>query len=481
MTPLPADRQIGVSGWAGNARVVSYGYRPTDVDGIRAVFALARERGLHVGLRGAGMSYGDASLAGEHVSLDLTRMNRIIAWNPETGVLTAEPGVTIQQVWEHAIEDGWWPAVVSGTMRPTLGGALAANIHGKNHWRAGTLGEHVTELDFLTASGEVLRLRPEGETSDLFHAAIGSFGTLGVFTSVTLRLRRVHSGLLRTARYSARDLAEMFGVFQARLPHADYLVGWVDAFATGRSLGRGLIEEANHLGPGDDPHPARTLRVSYQTLPDTVFGWFPKSALWRVARPWTNPFGVRLANAAQYALGARGDGKQGFDTYAGVNFKLDYVPDWKRAYGRRGLLQYQVFVPDGSAERTFGRLLTLCQNRGLPPFLAVFKRHRPDPFLLSYGGDGWSLALDFPVTDRERLWDLAAEMDAITLDAGGRHYFAKDSTLHRSRLAAYLAEPRVQKFLALKRELDPENLLQTDLYRRLFAADAKDTKATSSR
>lgn len=467
---LPPDRQIGVSGWAGNARVVSYGYRPTDVDGIRTLLSVARERGLHVGLRGSGMSYGDASLAGEHLSLNLTRMNRILDWNPTTGVLTAEPGVTIRQIWEHVIEDGWWPPVVSGTMFPTLGGALAMNIHGKNHPKAGTIGEHVTACEFLLPSGEVICLRPDNDSAELFYSAIGSFGMLGVFTSITIQMHRIHSGQLRTIRWAARDLSEMFGISESRLPHADYLVGWIDGFASGSGLGRGLIEEAVEMEPGEDPTPARTLRVAHQTLPDTIFGWFPKSMLWRFARPWVNPFGVRLANTAQYTLGARGDGKVGFDTYAGVNFKLDYVPDWKRSYGVHGLMQYQIFVPKDTAEQTFHRLLTLCQNHGLPSFLIVFKRHRPDPFLMSYGGDGWSLAMDFPLTARNRhaIWALAAEMDPIVLDAGGRFYFAKDSTLHPSRLATFYAEPRVQQFLALKRRLDPENLLQTDLYRRLF-------------
>ncbi|GAB4470265.1 MAG: FAD-binding oxidoreductase [Armatimonadaceae bacterium] len=469
---LSPDRLEAVSGWAGNARVLSYVYRPSTVAGIREVFATARAAGLPIGLRGSGLSYGDASLAGESISLDLRRMNRILDWNPETGMVRAEPGVTLRQLWEHVIPDGWFPPVVSGTMYPTLGGAAAMNIHGKNHYHAGTFGENLQEFDFLFPNGELRTFRPGKSPSDdnLFYWIIGSFGMLGVFTSLTLPMKRIHSGLLRTTRWAARDLSEMFAVFEDRLPHADNLVGWIDGFATGEHLGRGLVEEANELPPGEDPYPNRTMQVAYQSLPDTLFGWLPKSLLWRLARPWVNPAGVRMANQLQYVLGARGAGKQVYQTYAAVNFKLDYVPDWKKAYGPYGLMQYQVFVPRDEAQRVFRRLLALCQERDLPPYLIVFKRHRSDPFPMSYGGDGWSLAMDFPLTPKNRpqVWDLAAAMDLLVLDAGGRFYFAKDSTLHRSRLGSFLNEDRVQRFLALKREFDPEGLLQTELFRRVF-------------
>jgi FAD/FMN-containing dehydrogenase len=454
---------------------MSYVYRPTTVEGIQAAFALAQERGVSIGLRGSGLSYGDAALSGESISLNLSRMNRILEWNPETGVIRAEPGVTLRQLWEHTIEDGWFPPVVSGTMYPTLGGAGAMNIHGKNHFRAGTFGEHLQEFDFLLPNGELHTCRPtpsesSRDSENLFYWAVGSFGMLGVFTSLTLQMKRIHSGLLQTTRWSVRNLSEMFAVFEDRLPYADNLVGWIDGFANGESLGRGLIEEANELPPGEDPAPAKTRCVAYQTLPDTVLGWLPKSVLWKVARPWVNPWGVRLANNAQYLLGSRGAGKYIYQTYANVHFKLDYIPNWKRAYGPYGLMQYQVFVPKETAEHTFRRLLMLSQERNLPPFLVVFKRHRPDPFPMSYSGDGWSLAMDYPLTrtNREALWNLAGTMDSIVLEAGGRFYFAKDSTLHPSRLTTYLQEKRVQQFLTLKERLDPENCLQTDLFRRIF-------------
>lgn len=466
-----AERLESVAAWGGSQQVLSYVYRPSHAAGVWAVFDLARERAVHVALRGAGRSYGDASLGAENIGLDLSRMNRILAWNPETGIMTVEPGVTIAQVWKHAIGDGWWPYVVSGTMFPTVGGAAAMNIHGKNNFAVGPIGDHILSFDLLLPTGEVKRCS-RSENADLFHAAIGGFGMLGCFLSLTLELKKVHSGLLRVEPISTANLGKMFTRFRERLPRADYLVGWVDCFARGASLGRGLIHQANYLAPGEDPAPAQTLRVESQELPDTILGVFPKSVLWRFMKPFTNDAGVRLVNALKYHVSRRTGGHAHTQSHAAFAFLLDYVPGWKKAYGPGGLIQYQSFVPKEHAERVFRAQLELCQRRGLVSYLGVFKRHRPDPFLMTHAVDGYSLALDFKVTanNRARLWALAAEMDRLVLSAGGRFYFAKDSTLHPARLERLRDEPRVQAFLSLKRACDPENRLQTDLYRRLFSA-----------
>ena len=148
---LPAERLEHVEGWGMSSSALSYVYRPVNADGIQAAFEAARQSDRSVGLRGAGRSYGDASLNAENVTLDLTRMRRILAWNPDTGIISVEPGVTIQQLWQYTIEDGWWPNVVSGTMFPTLGGAAAMNIHGKNNWKAGPIGDHILDFEIFAA------------------------------------------------------------------------------------------------------------------------------------------------------------------------------------------------------------------------------------------------------------------------------------------------------------------------------------------
>ncbi len=149
--PLPADRLELLKGWGGAVGSAAYVYRPSTIEQLKDAFVVARAAGRRVTLRGAGRSYGDAALGRENVTIDFTRMNRILSWDAELGIITCEPGVTIKQLWEYSIEDGWWPPVVPGTMFPTLGGVLAMNIHGKNNFKVGTIGEHVLAFDFLAA------------------------------------------------------------------------------------------------------------------------------------------------------------------------------------------------------------------------------------------------------------------------------------------------------------------------------------------
>lgn len=467
---LPSDHLERVYGWGGSSSSVAYVYRPSTIAQIIDLFTLARSTGQKIGLRGAGRSYGDASTSSENIVLDLSRMNRILSWDPDNGVITVEPGVTIRDLWQHVIGDGWWPAVVPGTMFPTIGGCAAMNIHGKNNFAVGPIGDHIAAFELLTPTGERLHCS-RSENADIFHHAIGGFGMLGVFTSVTLTLKRIHSGLLDVEAINVGSLSEMFARFEERLPVSDYLVGWIDTFGSGKSLGRGVIHQANYLAEGVDPRPAQTLRVENQQLPDAILGLLPKSMLWHFMKPFMNDVGMRFINLAKYRASRLLDrGNRFRQSHAGFAFLLDYVPDWKKSYGPGGLIQYQSFVPREEAQRVFARQLELCREAGLPSYLAVFKRHRADAFPLSHALDGYSLALDFKVTPakRKRIWQLAARMNDVVLEAGGRFYFAKDSTLTAENCRLYLGEETLGTLDDLKRRLDPDHLLQTDLSKRLF-------------
>lgn len=466
---LRRDRLQRVTGWGGSASAMSWVHRPTTIDGLLDAFAVARTHGLSVGLRGGGQSYGDASLNGENVSLDLSRMTRILDWDPDAGVARVEPGVTIRQLWEYAVEDGWWPAVVPGTMFVSLGGAVGANVHGKNAWKVGPIGDHVHAVDLLLPSGEQRRLTRES-APELFHATIGSFGLLGVVTSVTLGLKRVYSGQVLVEAASAPHLDALVDAFEARAPEADYLVGWVDLFAKAPALGRAVIHQANYLAPGEDLRPARTLRREAQELPPTIFGVVPKSVLPLLMRPLVHDLGVRLVNTAKYRMSAAQGTHRFLQPHAAFHFLFDYIPQWKRAYGPGGLIEWQCFLPAGATRSALREIIERMQRAGVLPYLGVFKKHRPDAFLMSHGVDGYSLACHFKVTPARRapLWRLCRELNAVVLDAGGRFYLAKDSTLEPGDVERAIGTDAIARLLALKRECDPETLLQTELFRRLF-------------
>lgn len=445
----------------------AYVLKPTSVEEVHDALRAAKKQGLTVTLRGAGRSYNDAALNGGGIVLNLRGMNRILEWNPETGIVKAEPGVTLQQLWQHVLPDGWWPPVVSGTMYTTLGGCLGMNIHGKNNFKMGTIGEHVIEFTALVPSGAELTCSPS-LNGDLFHAMIGGLGMLGVFTSITLKMKKMHSGLLDVRAFPVKNLKEQLDALLEGAPQNDYFVGWLDAMAGGSSLGRGQMHSAKYLHEGEDPDPQKTLQVSYQTLPSKMFGVVPKGIIYLFMKPFSNNLGWGLVSTAKYFAGLReGHYRQ---PHAAFHFLLDYVPNWELAYGRGGLIQYQSFVPKETAHAAWTEMIRLSLKNGLPSYLGVTKRHRPDNFLLSHAVDGFSLALDFKVTNanRARLAQQLQDFDRIALDAGGRFYFAKNSETMPETARRFLGDEVIEKFRALKRRTDPDNILESDLYRRVF-------------
>jgi FAD/FMN-containing dehydrogenase len=449
---------------------LAYVHRPTTMERLRNVLTDATERGISVTARGAGCSYGDATLNEGNVVLDMSRMNRILSWDPQSGLIEIEPGVTMRQLWQYCIEDGWWPPVVAGTMQITLGGGAGMNFHGKNNFKAGPIGDHIVEFDILLPTGRIKTCRRDTEP-DLFRAAIGSFGMLGIFTRLVLRMKKVYSGLLRVDAFSTRSFGEIIDEFDRRRHEADYLVGWIDCFAGGNNLGRGLVHQANYLLPGEDPEPAQTLRVVNQELPDTLFGVFPKSLLGRLLQPFTNNLGMQAINLAKFIQGDTiGNHQVVLQPHAQFAFLLDYVPNWKFAYKPGSLIQFQSFIPERNAENVFRRQILLSQKAGIPPYLGVFKRHRPDDFLITHAVEGYSLALDYPYNEsnRDGLKILVERMADIVLENGGRFYFAKDSLLPARIARAFVGEQRLAELTALKRCCDPHGVLQSKLARRLF-------------
>ncbi len=455
--------------WGKASATMGWVFRPTDTAELANIFTFARQKELSVGLRGGGNSYGDAACNESNIVLDLTRMTRILAWDATTGVVTAEPGVRLRDLWEYVLPDGWWPPVCTGTMHVTIGGAAAMNVHGKNAYKAGTIGNHILEFEFLLPNGETITCS-RSKNEDIFYAAIGGFGVLGCFTSVTLQMKRVYSGLLNVSVVNCGSLGDMFAEFERLMPTSDYLVGWVDTTAQGVATGRGEIHVGNYLPPNEDPYPEQTLRLDAQHLSDTLFGIVPRSAMWRFMRPFFNQTGVPFVNRAKYWSSWLKDGDSYQQPHAQFHFLLNYFPGWEKAAGVKGLIQYQPFVPFDKAEIAFRRILQISQQRKLAPYLGVLKRHRPDPFLMTHGLDGYSFALDYQVTDsnRQAVVELCQSLDALVLDAGGRFYPAKDSVLRPEVARAYLGDEVIQRFRLLKQRCDPDNVLQTNFWRRVF-------------
>ena len=458
---LPLDHIRRLSGFGQTEFRDAYVFRPENVQEVQGVLDLARKSGRQVVLRGSGRSYGDAAVGAECIALDIRGMSRILSWDPSTGIIEVESGVTLEQIWKYCLPDGWWLPVVSGTMAPTIAGALAANIHGKNNFLAGCLGEHVLEIDIQPPNSELQTLTPN---DDLFYAVVGSFGLLAPIVRAKLQMKEVTSGMLGVQPVSCPSWEAQFTSFEHyEVKDADYMVSWVDCFAKGTAQGRGIFHSAAHL-QGDDHY---ALDARSQDLPAKVMGMIPKNKVWRFLKLLNNRPAMRMVNTAKYLAGRRE--KPSNQSLAAYSFLLDYVPDWELAYQPGGFIQYQSFIPKERARAVFRQQIEMQQVEKLEAFLGVMKRHRTDRFLLSHGVDGYSLALDFKVTEsnRTRLWALCHRMNDLVLEAGGRFYFAKDSTLRPEDARAFLGQEVISAFRSYKAQLDPENLLTSELARRL--------------
>ncbi len=451
--------------------------RPLSGSEVSEALAMAANRGWTVIPWGNGRSYGDAALNESNLVLDMRRMNQIIDWDPQSGLVTVQPGVTLEKLWKHILRDGWWPAVVTGTMFTTIGGIVAANAHGKNNYKHGPIGDHVVAFTLVSPDGQTREVTRESHP-EVFQAAIGGFGWLGVFTSITLQTKKVHSGQVEVLPLAEESLGSMFQAFRRLTDQPwDYVVGWIDAFPGGVKLGRGQIHAARYVEAGEDPDAVQTFTLERQELPLRILWVFPKRSLWRLMKPFSHRLGLRLINWARFTWMRLKGPEQHLQPHAQFNFLLDYVPDWKKIYTPGGLIQYQFFLPDDVAEDVFRRALEMCQGARLEPWLVVMKRHRADEFWLSHAVDGYSFACDFPVLAGRRgdLWTLTQRFNRLVSESGGRFYFAKDSVLDGQSAEAAWGDETLSRFFALKRRLDPDGLLQSNLLRRVFSERLADS------
>lgn len=399
--------------------------------------------------RGLGRSYGDAAqLSGGLVvsNLGLSDVGAI----DERGVVTLGAGVSVDQLLRESIPQGWFIPVTPGTRQVTVGGAIAADVHGKNHHRDGSFGAHVLEICIATPAG-VLLVSPSHEP-DLFWATVGGMGLTGFVTSATIQLLRIETDqvLVDTERFDGLD--QVLAAMSERDHLYRYSVAWVDCMTRGSKMGRSILTRANHAALGDlDAVTLAAPRDAKAVVPFDA----PSGLL--------NPFSVRLFNELWFRSAPRSRERepQGLSSFF---HPLDGVRDWNRLYGRRGFVQYQFCVPDEASD-AIGDAITRLSSSGVASFLAVLKRFGPaNASPLSFPIPGWTLALDLPV-GAGALPDVLDDLDAMVLAAGGRIYFAKDARLAPEHVRAMY--PRLDDFLAVKQRVDPENQMTSDLARRL--------------
>ena len=454
-------------GYADGARAVAPFLVPRTGEEVAGIFARASESGSRVCLRGNGRSYGDAALTERGVVLDMRHMKRVLSFDTDAGVIEVEPGVTVNELWQIGLPHGFWPAVVPGTGHPTVGGLLAMNVHGKNHYKMGGTGDHVLDFDLATPSGQLLTCSRE-ENAELFHAVIGGFGMLGCTTRIRIKMKRVYSGSLRVWQWSTPSLAGQFEAFEQCLDD-DYFVSWVDC-VNGSAPGQGQLHRARYVPQGEDPNP--DFAVEGQSFPKTMMG-VPLPLVPQVLKVfYTSNLAVGFTNQLKYLASRFGSTAEYRQNHAAFHFLLDQMVGFRDAYAPHGFIQYQPFVPRENAPRVFSEILKRCKQRGIVSYLGVLKRYREDDFLLSHALDGYSLALDFPAKDPGMV-PLMHELSDLVVEAGGRFYPAKDLVIRPDHFRRSLGQGPLEQFQALRRRVDPQRVLHTRLAERIGLDDSE--------
>ncbi len=408
--------------------------------------------------RGQGRSYGDASL-NEHGHVLLTeRINRMLELDIKQGIIKAEAGVTLAEILSVCVKHGWFLPVTPGTRFASLGGCVAADVHGKNHHHDGSFGKHVLGMEMLLADGRRIQCSAS-ENSELFWATVGGMGLTGIIGTVTLKLIPIATSQIQVQHRAAGNLQALFELLNDPDLDDHYSVAWIDCMAKGHKLGRGVAMFGHHASV-DEYRAALPLThhvKSVRNLPFDFPGWL------------LNPLSINLFNQAYFwNEGRKTDAF--LTSYESYFYPLDAIGQWNRMYGKRGFLQYQCVLPETQALSGMTRLLQAISASRNASFLAVLKRLGESSLgMLSFPMPGFTLALDLPLHDQQALFTLLDRLDQITLEHGGRVYLAKDA--HLSAENFRLMYPRYADWLKIKQQFDPANVFNSSLARRLHIGE----------
>jgi FAD/FMN-containing dehydrogenase len=442
-TPAASTLAEELTGWGRYPSAVAEEYRSEDLDQLT----------IHAPLtRGAGRAYGDAALPsrGDRRVVNSTLANRILGFDPESGVLTAEAGLSLDDIYRTFLPRGYFTPVSPGTRYVTLGGMVAADVHGKNHHCDGTIGRYVECLLMRVGTGDIVEASPT-VNSDLFRATLGGMGLTGHILEVTLRLKQVTSPWIVAERERIPDIGSFVAALKRASQSWPMTAGWIDCLSDDHRMGRGVLYRGRWATQEEAPAGFPCLRP-----PMPVPSAFPEFVL--------GPLTVRTFNTLNYWRHLPRV-RRAVIPPRRFFYPLDVLANWNRIYGRRGFTQYQCVLPSEAGPDAAERFLRVLTRRGGASFLCVIKDCGPEGIgLLSFPRPGISIALDIPI--RHDIQSLIDALNELVIDAGGRIYLAKDALTRPADFRRM--EARLDQFLDIRRKWDPSGRIRSAQSVRLF-------------
>lgn len=387
--------------------------------------------------RGNGRCYGDASL-GEHI-FSTKKLNKFISFDRLNGIIECESGVLLSDVLEITVPQGYFLYVTPGTKFVSVGGAIASDVHGKNHHMEGCFSEYVIEFKLMIETGDIITCSRE-ENSDKFWATIGGMGLTGIILTAKFKLKNIQTAYIRQESIKAESLDEIFSLFEES-ENWTYTVAWIDCLQKGKNIGRSILMRGEHAFQHELPQNLKEnpLRLKKKFEPTVPF-YFPGFVL--------NALTVKIFNFFYFKKQSKKEVKSFID-YETFFYPLDFVKDWNKIYGKSGFIQYQMMIPKETGKEGMRKILETIANSGNGSFLAVLKlygKENPEAYN-SFPFEGYSLALDFKVNSK--LKKLIDRLDDIVQEYNGRIYLTKDS-MSRSSLTNYLKNVQSSKFVSLQ-------------------------------
>jgi decaprenylphospho-beta-D-ribofuranose 2-oxidase len=363
--------------------------------------------------RGNGRCYGDSSLNENIIST--LKYDKILAFDPQAAIITCQAGITFDTLIDILVPRGFFLPVTPGTKFITLGGAIASDVHGKNHHVEGTFRNHIITMKILLASGEVVECSKESNP-ELFMATCGGMGLTGVILSAQFKLKKIETPFIKQTTIKARNLDEIFSLFE-EYKESTYSVAWIDCLQDGSKLGRSLLMVGEHATKADIPADKKPSKSSLKlNMPFNL----PNFAL--------NKLSIKAFNFLFYHKQFKNK-KNNIVAFDPFFYPLDFISNWNRMYGNRGFIQYQFVLPMGTSKAGLQKILKEINHQGMGSFLAVLKLFGEDESLISFSMRGYTLALDFPI--RKGLFEFLDKLDKIVIEYGGRIYLTKDARMKK--------------------------------------------------